>query len=506
MSVVPTASHKGRHCVLVAICLAALALPFSFTGGAVATPAIGKALAANPAWLGWITNAFMLSFGSLLMVAGSLADIYGRRRLFVYGLAALALTSLSLAMASSIAWLVALRALQGVAGAATLASGSAALAQVFTGQARARAFSLLGSTFGLGLAFGPLIGALLLEHGGWRAVFAIPAVLAAVSLLGAWFWMHESRDEEARRIDLPGAASFTLMLVLLTLAIMLGPQSGWTAPWICSLLVGAASCLVAFVLIELYAEQPMLDLTLFKYPRFLGVQLLPVGTCYCYIVLIVLLAYRLNGVEGLAPLHSGLIMLALSAPMLIVPLLAAWLTRWVSAGALCAAGFLLAAAGLFLLAHVDAGARPSLLVAMLMVGVGTAFPWGLMDGLALGTAPPERAGRAAGIFNTTRVAGEGVALATTLALLTALVTDALEPWVPAQRRSEIAQRLIVGDLDSGIDPCLLRAAYLQGFDSLLLVLCGITVLIALLTFLLLGHKRANASVDPIDPPARVSKA
>lgn len=490
--------HAGRYHVLAAICLAALVLPLSFTGGAVATPAIGKAFDAEPSSLTWITNAFMLSFGSLLMAAGTLSDIYGRKRLFTLGLALFVIVSILLASVYSIVWLDALRAVQGVAAAAALASGSAALAQEFEDQARTRAFSLLGTTFGLGLAFGPMVSGLLIEQFGWRSIFVSTAALAAISLLAALSRMRESFNPEAPKLDLPGVLAFSAMLALFTTAIILGPQAGWRSPLILGLFGGAALSLLAFVTLELRARQPMLELSLLKYPRFVGVQILPIGTCYCYIVLIVLLPFRLIGVEGIAPMHSGLIMLALSAPMLVVPLLAAWLTRWVSAGVLSAAGFLVAAAGLYLLAHAAIGDYQQLVLAMLVIGIGTGFPWGLMDGLAVSVIPKEQAGMAAGIFNTTRVAGEGVALAITIALLTALVGNSLGRVLPAGDYSELAQRLVMGDLGQvqGVDPLLLQAAYLDGFGTLVLVLIGFTVLSAGAAFFLLGQdeqtRRAKA--------------
>ncbi|RUQ46516.1 MFS transporter, partial [Corynebacterium pseudodiphtheriticum] len=144
----PSTAAQGGYAILIAICLAALVLPMSFTGGAVATPSIGIAFAAHPTQMAWITNAFMLSFGSLLMAAGTLADLYGRKRLFLWGMALFATTSLLLAVAPDIFWLDVLRGVQGVAAAIALASGSAALAQEFDGHARTRAFSLLGTTFG----------------------------------------------------------------------------------------------------------------------------------------------------------------------------------------------------------------------------------------------------------------------------------------------------------------------------------------------------------------------
>lgn len=502
--------HGGRYYVLAAICLAALVLPLSFTGGAVATPAIGKAFDAAPSSLTWVTNAFMLSFGSLLMAAGTLSDIYGRKRLFTLGLVLFAIVSTLLSNASSIIWLDALRAVQGVAAAAALASGSAALAQEFDGPARARAFSLLGTTFGLGLAFGPMVSGVLIEQFGWRSIFATTAILAAISLLAALSQMRESRNPLAQKLDLPGVLSFSSTLALFTTAIILGPQTGWKSSLILFLFGGAALSLLAFVIIELRARQPMLELSLLKYPRFVGVQILPLGTCYCYIVLIVLLPFRLIGVEGATPMQSGLIMLALSAPMLVIPLVAAWLTRWVSAGVLSAAGFLVAAAGLYVLANTPIGAHQQLVLAMLVIGIGTGFPWGLMDGLAVSVVPKEQAGMAAGIFNTTRVAGEGVALAITIALLTALVGNSVGRMLPPGNYRELAQRLVMGDLSQsqGLDPLLLHAAYLEGFSGLVLVLLGFTLLSAFAAFFLLGQdekehqEKASQSSLPASDSAR----
>ncbi|MFF7709370.1 MFS transporter [Pseudomonas sp. NPDC007930] len=479
---------RSRYAVLAAICLAALVLPLSFTGGAVATPAIGQSFNAGPTALAWVTNAFMLSFGSLLMAAGTLADRYGRKCLFSWGLGLFVFASLLLATVPSMLWLDGLRAVQGVAAAAALASGSAALAQEFEGAARTRAFSLLGTTFGLGLAFGPMACGLLVEQFGWRSVFACTALLAAVALLVALWQMRESRNPAPGRFDLAGVLAFSATLVLFTTALIMGPQLGWGSTLILWLFGAALMGLACFIAVELRAPQPMLALNLLRYPRFVGVQVLPLGTCYCYVVLIVLLPLRLIGLEQVSPLRSGVILLALSAPMLVVPLLAAWLTRWASAGTLCALGFLLAAAGLYALAQVPAGATPLLVAALLVIGAGTGLPWGLMDGLAVSVVPREQAGMAAGVFNTTRVAGEGVALAITFALLTALVATYL-PGALSQGHPRLAQQLVMGDLSQaqGLDPALLRAAYLQGFNALLLVLMAFTLASAAAAYFFLKH-------------------
>lgn len=489
----------GRYSILAAICLAALVLPMSFTGGAVATPFIGKTFDAQPTELAWITNAFMLSFGSLLMAAGTLADLYGRKRMFMCGMALFALVSTLLAVVPDILWLDLLRAVQGIAAAAALSSGSAALAQEFDGHARTRAFSLLGTTFGVGLAFGPLLCGLLIEHLGWRSIFLCTALIAIVSLVFAVPKMRESRDPQAKHLDTGGVLSFSGLLVAFTTAVILAPEQGWSSPLILALLGMSALFLLLFIIVENRARHPMLELGLFLYPRFVGVQILPIGTCYCYIVLIVLLPFRFIGVEGASAFEAGLMMLALSAPMLIVPIIAASLTRWLSAGILCAIGFVIAATGLYWLSSLPAQAQTQIIVSMLVTGVGTALPWGLMDGLSVSVIPKERAGMAAGIFNTTRVASEGVALAITVAVLTALVAHHLSITSPVKLSdldlSTLAQHLVMGDIGhasnaaSQIPVSTLRLAYTAGFNALLQVLALFTLVTAAAVFLFLGREK-----------------
>ncbi|PQV54868.1 MFS transporter [Paraburkholderia sp. BL21I4N1] len=500
--------------ILAAVCLSALVLPLAFSGGAVATPAIGRDLGGSAGALTWITNAFMLSFGSLLMAAGALADQFGRKRLFAAGLGGFIVASLALSLAPSVAWLDALRALQGVAAAASLASGSAALAQEFDGHARTRAFSLLGTSFGLGLAFGPLMAGALITHFGWRAIFVTIAAIGALAFVFGVPRMRETRDPAATGLDWPGTLSFTATLGLFTVAVIQAPQAGWSSVLVIGLLAGSAAMLAVFVTVELRVARPMLDLSLFRYPRFVGVQILPVGTCYCYIVLIVMLPLRFIGAEGLSEMEAGLLMIALSAPLLAVPLLVASLTRWMSAGVLSGLGFLIAAMGLYWLSRVDIGAsRGSAIVPMLIVGIGAGMPWGLMDGLSVSVVPKERAGMATGIFSTTRVAGEGIALAIVTAILASLAQHSLARLTadgsPAmrQRIAEAAQRLTTGDLASGaaslpqISRHALALSYTHAFTSLLHVLIVITLLSACASFAFLS--RTGAPDGEHDEDARL---
>lgn len=487
--------------VLVAVCLAAVILPLNFSAGAVATLAIGREFPGADALLPWITNAFMLTFGSSLMAAGALADEFGRKRLFIGGVASITLLSIALCLAPGMLAVDAIRGLQGFAAAVALAGGSASLAQVFEGRALMRAFSALGTSFGVGLAFGPLLAGFLIAHFGWRSIFLVIAMVGMIALGVGMACMRESRDPEASGVDWSGALTFTMALGSFTFAVLLAPVFGWSSMPIVILLTSFVGFVGAFIGIELRVRRPMLDLSLFRFPRFVGVQLLPIGTCYCYIVLLVMLPLRFIGIDGLDELDAGLLMLALSAPMLVVPSLAAWLARWVAPGVLSACGLLVAAFGLWLMSRIPAGSSPAAMIpAMLLVGCGTGLPWGLMDGLSITVVPTGRAGMATGIFSTTRVAGEGVALAIVTAVLASLLQTGVHRMAAANSLSAdalrvLGARLAAGDLAQArlgvpsIPPAMLVARYDEAFSVLLLVLAAVTFVAAVVTFLCLAPRR-----------------
>ncbi len=492
-------SRPSTAGLLLAVCLAALAMPLSFTGPAVALPPIRAELGGTPVQLNWITNAFMLSFGASLMAAGALADAWGRRRVFIAGLALVAASTLGLAFAPGIVVFDLLRALQGLGSAAAFAGGTAALAQEVEGTARMRAFSLIGTSFGAGLTFGAVLSGWLSETLGWQAVMLSPGAVSALALaLGARF-MHESRNPQAAGLDRRGTLAFTLALGLLTLGILEAPERGWGSPWVLAALAGALLAGAGFVRVEQRllrsGGQPMLDLSLFRFPRFVGVQLLAAAPAYGFVVLLVLLPIRFIGLEGCAPLEAARLLMLMTAPVLVVPSLAAWLSHRFSAGLLSAVGLLVCAAGLVWLGRAAPGSGvPALAGPLLLIGLGIGLPWGLMDGLAVSVVPRERAGMASGIFNTVRVAGEGIALALVTAGLTTLVARQLGHAGGAHSPSALsqaAQRATTGDMAQvlALLPGLERAAVLQAygaaFGMLLWVLAGVTVLTALVLFLIL---------------------
>lgn len=404
--------NDNRTKILVAICASAVVIPIVFTGPAVSTAAVGRDLGGDLSSLTWMVNGYAIAFGGFVMAAGALGDQIGRKRCFVVGLCIFTITAILIALTPSLLLLNLLRAIQGLGGALCGASAMALLAQEYEGHARTRAFSLLGTSFGAGLAFGPLTSGFFIDLAGWRSFYiAIAAVSVAILLLGCPL-MRESRDPEAQGIDWPGTVLFTAALVALTAGLVRGPVAGWQSVEIISLFTAAVALLGAFIVVEQRTARPMLDLSLFLYPRFLGVQVLPVATAFSFVALVVYLPIWFTAIQGRGELATGQALLPLTAPMLIVPLLAGRLAKWISPGLLSAVGFVLSAAGALLLMRMspETGIGPMVLP-MLLIGIGSGLPWGLMDALAISVVPTERAGMAAGIFGTMRVAGESIAIA-----------------------------------------------------------------------------------------------
>ncbi|RJF88948.1 MFS transporter [Oleomonas cavernae] len=475
--------------VLGAVFLAAVMMPLGFVAPVVALPAIGAELGGSAVALNWVVNGAFLAFGSAVMAAGALADMFGRKRLFGIGLVAYTILSLIVAFSPTLLVLDIARTLQGAAGALAMIAGFAALAQEFEGRARTRAFSILGTGFGIGIAFGPIIGGALIGSLGWRAIFVAVAILSLGVLAVGVPRLRESRDPDAKRFDIWGVVAFTVTLTLLTLAIMQGPQSGWSSPLVLALIGGFVVMLGAFLAIERAQERPMLDVTLFTYPRFLAVQSLPVAVAYSFIVVLFVLPARLVGIEGMSAAEAGLLMLPLSAPIAIIPFLGALLTKWVPAGPLSGLGLIIGAVGLGLLAFVAPGAGPvAFVLPLLLIGVGAAIPWGLMDDLAVSVVPKERAGMAVGIFATARVAGESIAIAVTGAVLLGfaqaglvragkLAPDAVIATANGMVGGKLGEAALAApSLGTG----LLTQLYADAFSAAMLVLAAITLVAALI--------------------------
>ncbi|HEX6202657.1 MAG TPA: DHA2 family efflux MFS transporter permease subunit, partial [Thermoanaerobaculia bacterium] len=304
--------------VLAATVLASGVVFLNSTIVNVALPAIGSGLGAGTAGLQWIVNGFLLALGSLILVGGALGDRYGRARLMVIGAAAFAVTSLLCGLAPSTGWLIGFRMLQGVA-AAVLVPGSLAILEAsFRREDRGRAIGAWSALGGIAAAVGPVLGGWLIDVASWRWIFyaAIPLALAVVAL-GLWK-VPETRDPEARRLDLPGALAALAGLGALSWTLIQGPERGWGDPAVWGTGVLAVGVLALFLAIERRSRHPMMPLGLFASGQFRaanGVTFVVYSALGA--VFFLLVVYLQNGL-GYSALGAGLALLPVTGLMLVL--------------------------------------------------------------------------------------------------------------------------------------------------------------------------------------------
>lgn len=480
-----------RWLQLLAACLTGLLIPLCFTGPAVVLPTIGQQLGGSPAQLNGIMNAYILSYGGAMMVSGSLTDIYGRRRIWLIGLTWFCAFTFAIPFAPSVLWIDLLRFLQGLGGAAAFAAAMSSLAPLFEGTARARAFGLLGTTFGLGLSFGPLVSGWMVEASSWQGVFYMTGI---IGLLGTGLVMvstRHGREAPGGTPDWPGAITFTLALGLFSWGMLQVPESGWRDNVVIAALLASGAVFIGFVAIERRAAHPMLDLQFFRDPGFVGVQVLAASPAFLFILLIVMLPGRFIGIDGYGALQAGQMMVWLAAPLLVVPFLAALLTRWFRPGDLSAFGLLLVTVGLIWLAKGFAhGGGEALHLPLLLTGIGIGLPWGLMDAMAVSVVSADRVGMATGIFNTVRVSADGVAIALIGALLATLIQTHMAETAPQAIILEASSRAALGEIHAAASLVpgferLLSQSYATSFITILYGLAGLATITACTVFTLL---------------------
>src|SRR5919197_409641 len=253
---------------LIAVCVATFMLLLDITIVNVALPDIQRSLDANFSDLQWVIDAYALTLAALLLTSGSLADLLGRRRVFVLGLAVFTIASLLCGLAGSPLVLNLARALQGVGGAMMFATSLALIAAAFQGAQRGTAIGAWGATIGAAVAVGPLVGGVLVDAIGWEAIFFVNLPIGAGAIALTLAMVDESRNPAEWTIDWAGTVTFSGALFGLVFGLIRGNVEGWGSPLILAMLIGAALLLVAFVAIELRVAHPMLDISLFRKPSF----------------------------------------------------------------------------------------------------------------------------------------------------------------------------------------------------------------------------------------------
>ncbi|MGD0556373.1 MAG: MFS transporter [Streptosporangiaceae bacterium] len=471
--------------ILVTVCTACLLMPFAMAGVSVALPGIATSLHAGLASEQWVVNGYDLAFGALMLAFGSLADLLGRRRVFTAGVSLFCLAAVGAAAAPSILVLDLARAAAGAGAAAALTSGSAILGTAFDGRDRMRAFAVFGTVVGLGLAFGATVAGALVSGFGWRSVFVVTAVVAAL-VVAASRMLPESRNPAARRADWGGTVTFTAGLGLLILGLIEGPQLGWASPVASGSLAGFAVLLGAFFVIERRIAEPMFDLSLMTSRRFTGLCVTVFAMVTVFTPLAMDLPSYLMSTDGDNAATAGRIMLLMGLPTLVFPSVGAALQRRIPVGYLMPAQLLIAAAGAaWLLAIRPHVAVLVMLGPLALIGTAIGLSFGQLDNLAISSVPPERAGMAAGMFNTTRIGGETAAIAVIGSILVSVTAGRLGG------ASRVANQLNQGSPARGAAEA---AAYTGALHTVAAVLVAVCVAAAVSAAVLLrDDRRATAA-------------
>ncbi|WP_433263216.1 MFS transporter [Actinosynnema sp. CS-041913] len=394
----------------MAVLLSSLSFPLTITGASVALPGLADDLNASPTGAQWVVTGYNLCFAAFLAFGGSLADLFGKRRLYVVGVSAFLVGSVLCSFAGDVGVLVAARLLAGVGAAVATAAGQSLLAATFDGPARARVFGALGTVLGIGLTFGPTVSGFLVDAVGWRAVFGVPAVLAGLVLLLCPF-LPAVPGIGGKQVDWAGGFLFTVGLGALISVSVEGPVLGLAHPVVLGAVVLVVVSAVGFVRVERRRCAPMFDLALLGDRSFLGYSLVAATMMGLLVPLLVYLPSYFIDVVGLDPAQAGLWMLMLTLPSVLLPALGAAIARR-SPRLLSVGAILVTTAGVAGLVTIGPEATPwTLLAPLLLTGTGIGVTTGVIDGLAISSAPTAQAGTAAGLFNTARLATETVTLA-----------------------------------------------------------------------------------------------
>ena len=269
--------------------------------------------------LQWVVDAYTLALAAVVLTAGSLADRFGRRRLFTIGLSIFTVTSLVCAAASDIVMLNSARAAQGVGAAIMFAVSLALLSQAFPKpQERGKAFAAYGASIGAAFAIGPLVGGALTSGLDWRWIFLVNLPLGLMCLAITRRSVEESKDPDARKLDIPGQVTLTAGLFLLVLALLRGNEDGWTSAPIVAALGGAVAFLVAFIAVEARVKEPMLPLGLFRNRAFTGAQVAAFAISASFFAVFLYTTIYLQQILGLSAIEAGLVYLPGTLIMLVV--------------------------------------------------------------------------------------------------------------------------------------------------------------------------------------------
>jgi EmrB/QacA subfamily drug resistance transporter len=475
---------RTRWWALAAVSLATLMTYLDNNVTNVALPTIERSLHVSVSGLEWIVSSYLLVLGGLLLVGGRIADVYGRRRVFLTGMVIFTLSSLAAGLSDSTAMLIAARAVQGLGAALLMPATLAIIAAAFTNsRERTAAIGIWGAVGALGLALGPAIGGVISQHLHWGWIFLINVPLGVITLAIAWPSVAESHGETdpaarrlglAARLDVPGLLTSALTLFALTYALIDGEDRGWTSPLIIAAFAVAAASLAAFLSIEARSPRPMVPLPVFRSATFSG----GLGTMMIWsfgiLGIYFFTSLYLQGILGFSPTKAGLAFVPMALCLAVAAVLSPRVTGLLGANRTVALGMAVMAVGLVLFAGIGASATfASLLPGFVLFGLGAGLLNVPLTNAVLEGAPVEQAGIASALLNASReVAG----------LLGVTVIGAI-----LRAREGAALR-------SGSHPA---QAFLDGYHTGLWVTIGLMGAGVVLSYLALRPRHAAVSDGPV---------
>jgi EmrB/QacA subfamily drug resistance transporter len=430
-------SRPVRRGVVLAVCCLSVAVTgIDITIVNVALPSIGDSLGASLSSLQWSIDAYTLVLACLLILSGSLADRFGRKRVFRLGLSLFAVSSLLCGLAPGVGWLIAFRALQAVGGSMLNPVAMSIIVSVFTDRReRAWAVGVWGSVIGITVAAGPVLGGVLVDALDWRSVFWVNVPIGLVAILLTQRFVPESRADRPRAYDPPGQLLVIALFASIIFATIEGPQQGWGAPVIVGLYTLAALAVVGIVLVESRRAEPLLDLRFFRSPPFSGANAIALAMSASLGGFLFLNTLYLQDARHDSPLQAGLMIIPLAVGQGVSAnvsgrLLAARGPRppLILGGVLLTTG-----AALLVPLRVDTSVA-YLLLAYAVFGLGAGLAAAPVTTTALSGLPPDQAGVAGALASSGRQFGIAVGVAVTGSIVTStagagLVASSRAAWI-----------------------------------------------------------------------------
>jgi EmrB/QacA subfamily drug resistance transporter len=497
---------------LLTVCLGMLMLLVDITIVNVALPSMAADLNASFSDLQWTIDAYALSLAALMLVAGSLGDLLGHKRVFGIGLTVFTVSSLLCGVAPDSLFLILSRAAQGVGGAAMFAASLALLASEFKGRERGTALGIWGATAGASVAVGPLIGGALTSGISWRWVFFVNVPVGALTLGLLAVKVGETRRRPVRP-DWAGAIAFACSLFAIVFALIRGNADGWTSGTVLSSFVAGGCLLAVFVVIELMRRDPMLELGLFRNPTFLGASVAAVGLAASLYAVLLYITLYLQDILGYSAFQAGLRFLPLTLLVLLAAPIAGRLSAHVPLRLLLGAGLTLAGVGLALMTRVEASSGWTVLLAgFIVAGAGSGLTNPPRASAAIGSVPEEKAGVGSGVNNTALQVGLAAGIAGLGAIFQSRVHDVLGSRLTVEvpqlggRTHEVVDQATSGNAPAALQSLpaglrqpvaeALRVAFASGFDRILWIAAIISFVAAGLSLWLVRQGDLEQASEP----------